>query len=526
MESTIGMESNVMSDARQFNGISLFGRELPQTKRNRRKVPVKVEYLGRRIHSKPQNSREAIATIETYEHFVNEILWHLYPKHCPTHGVRLSQRISTRRYAVQCPECNYQESRFARTPLHHFKLPLYMFGWALHESLHRFPKVLSSAEIQRRLKIGNNSALMLKRRLQLFASDQMPRIKELMREELANRFEGVELPPVAAGKNVNEVLAGRPVPHVDVCAIFSASQRANKGRARHKHTGLTASIYLSDKLSGRQIGTLVHTLAIKKGPVIYDSIPNTKAESIRPLIEEYVPKDVPLFSDEGYRWFNRCNLNFRMVNHSRKSADKRYKWARNRWSINGINNQVAEGNQRSLKYNFIAGYGYFRPEYSQLYLNEHSFWKCVKYYGWEKLIRSDEEYKLEAEKRKNRAATENINKIEKETVEEKTHEPRPEALVCDEKAGKGKEVRAGFEGVAEAKKRGLRGEDLTGQGTGEGPGFSRICVAKAEPGKMPGSPPPEGGLRFRRGKLCETWITESPRTRKSSPARQSTILLH
>ena len=393
-----------------------------------------------------------------------------------------------------------------------------MFGWALYESVERYPKVLSSAEIERRLKIGNNSALMLKRRLQLLASDQIPRIKELMKEELANRFEGVELPPVAAGKNVNEVLAGRPVPHVDTCVLFSASQRANKGRARHKHTGMTASIYLSDKLGGKQIGSLIHTFGWKGGPVIYDTINNNKAESIRPLLDAYLPEHTPVFSDEAYKWYYRVNRGHRMINHSRKSPDPRHKWSRERWSKDGINSQVAEGNQRTMKYNMIAGYGYFKPEYAPLYLNEFSFWKCVKYYGWEKLIRSDEEYKLEAEKRKIRVAPQNINKIEKETVEEKAHEPRPEALVCNEKTGKGKEVKAGFEGSARAKKRGLRGDDLTGAGAGEGPGFSRICIAKAEPGKMPGSPPPEGGLRFRRGKCAEAgWLKETIKILRFQP---------
>lgn len=49
-----------------------------------------------------------------------------------------------------------------------------------------------------------------------------------------------------------------------------------------------------------------------------------------------------------------------------------YRWARNRWSKNGVHNQVAEGNHRLLKSAF-ASYCYIRPENSTRYLNEFSF---------------------------------------------------------------------------------------------------------------------------------------------------------
>ena len=260
-----------------------------------------------------------------------------------------------------------------------------MFGWALHESQERYPQVLSATEIQRRLGIAKNSALLLKRRLQLLASDQTPKIKSLMQEELSTKFTDTKLPHTSENQHVAIVLASRPVPQADSCVLYSASQRANQGRKRYKHTGQTASIYMSDKLGGRQIGTLVHTISWKGGPIIYDSIPNNQAETLRPLLDSNIPKDVPLFTDEGYKFYFRINKNHRMVNHNRKSPDPRYRWARNRWSINGVHNQVAEGNHRNLKYNFIAGYSYITPRYSQLYLNEYAFWKNLKYYGWDKL---------------------------------------------------------------------------------------------------------------------------------------------
>jgi hypothetical protein len=260
-----------------------------------------------------------------------------------------------------------------------------MFGWALHESQERYPQVLSATEIQRRLGIAKNSALLLKRRLQLLACDQMEKIKTLMHEELSAKFAETKLPHTSQNLHISTVVGDQPVPQADSVVLYSASQRANHGRKRYKHTGQTASIYMSDKLGGRQIGTLVHTLSWKNGPIIYDSIPNNKAETLRPLLDKYIPKDVPIFTDEGYKFYYRINKNHRMVNHNRKSLDPRYRWARNRWSINGVHNQVAEGNHRNLKYNFIAGYSYISPKYSQLYLNEYAFWKNLKYYGWDKL---------------------------------------------------------------------------------------------------------------------------------------------
>lgn len=357
-----------------------------------------------------------MVTEADFEGFAGEILFQLYPKYCPEHNLQLSRPISTRPYAIKCPKCRHQQSRFSYTPFHHLKLPVWHFGWAIWESLNRYPTVLSSSEIQRRLGIEKNSALLLKRRLQLFATQQMPRIKELMQSELKERFGGVRLPNVAENKNVNEVLHHRPVPQADSMVLFSASQRSNQGRKRHKHTGQTASIYLSDKLGGAQVGTLVHTLSWKGGPILYDSISNNKGETLRPLLDNYVPKDVPIFTDEGCKFYFRINRNHRMVNHSRKSEDKRYKWARNRWSINGVHNQVAEGNHRNLKWHFTAGYSYISPEYSQLYLNEYAFWKNIKYYGWDKLIRSESENKSAAERRSTESLSE-TNQVKNGFVE-------------------------------------------------------------------------------------------------------------
>lgn len=74
-----------------------------------------------------------------------------------------------------------------------------------------------------------------------------------------------------------------------------------------------------------------------------------------------------------------------MVNHSARSKDSRYQWARNRWSKDGVHIQYAEGNHRVVKQAF-SEYGYVRPEYSQLYLNEFCFFKNLKAFGAEELV--------------------------------------------------------------------------------------------------------------------------------------------
>ena len=48
--------------------------------------------------------------------------------------------------------------------------------------------------------------------------------------------------------------------------------------------------------------------------------------------------------------------------------------------------KVAEGTQRMVKASFLAAYGYFRPEYSQLYLNEYSALKSIRAVGFDTLL--------------------------------------------------------------------------------------------------------------------------------------------
>jgi len=262
-----------------------------------------------------------------------------------------------------------------------------MFGLALYESVIRYPQVLTATELQRRLGIAKNSATLLKRRLQLFTSDQMPKIKKLIHKELAERFTNFEFP--RADVDLKESINGHAIPQADVCILYSSKPTANKGRKRTKYRG-TSSVYMNDALGGRQIGSIIHTLSWQKGPAIFDAVQGTDGNSIGPLLTKYLSVNCPLFTDEGYKFYYRVNKNHRMVNHSRKSVDKRYRWARNRWCRNSVNNAVAEGNNRVLKYSFISGYSYISAEYMPLYLSEFSFIKSLRYYGWKALVEAGE----------------------------------------------------------------------------------------------------------------------------------------
>ena len=190
--------------------------------------------------------------------------------------------------------------------------------------------------------------------------------------------------------DVSELARIKPIIHADALTLFSATQRSNGGRSRFRHTGQTSSIYLSDKVAEEkgkyQIGTLSHTIAIKKGGLLLTSVSELKQKEIQPLFD-FLPEHTPTFTDDGYPWMMRYNKNHRAINHSARAKDKkRNKWARNRWSKDGVNNQVAEGNQRMIKHAFLAAYSYFTPEYSPLYLNEYSVLKSLKVYGLNRLL--------------------------------------------------------------------------------------------------------------------------------------------
>ncbi len=247
--------------------------------------------------------------------------------------------------------------------------------------------MISAAQIRRRLGVSNQTSYVLKRRLQLFLTDLLPGVRALIQQDLENAFETLKLPE---NRDISEIVANQPVVHSDTLALFSATQRSNGGRARWKHTGQTASIYLSDNVAEKrgklQIGTLSHTIAIKNGPVLLTSIRDQTQKSIEPAFR-IIPRNAAIMTDEGTPWLSRYYPNHRAINHSARAKDKkRSTWARNRWSKNGVHNQVAEGNQRVIKHAFLSAYGYFTPKYSQLYLNEYSALKALRLHGIDTIL--------------------------------------------------------------------------------------------------------------------------------------------
>ena len=255
-----------------------------------------------------------------------------------------------------------------------------MIGFALHESIQQYPKVVTAKELQRKLNISYNSASLLKRRVQLFSIDQMPRMKLLIEQKLRESAPKKDLPE--GDVDLTKKLKGKTIVAVDTLALFSASQRANKGRARFRHSGISASVFLSDSLGGKQIGSIIQTIAVKGEGAIFQIVRDQSMNSLGLQIREFIPLSTIIFSDEGYPFLKGIYRNHRMINHSAKSKDKRYKWARNRWSKNGVHSQVAEGNQSKLK-NAFKAYNYFTPKFAPFYLSEYSLLSNVKAYGLE-----------------------------------------------------------------------------------------------------------------------------------------------
>jgi hypothetical protein len=284
---------------------------------------------------------------------------------------------------LRCPDCHKQQSRLVGTPLNHLKLPRWMFGLVLREMVIQHPNVVTTAQIQRRLGITPESALRLKRRIQVFASTHIEHMQKRLYEVLAQTFEGFDLLKDTEA-DLSELSREVPIPQADTVVLYSCSQRANKGRKRYKRKGQTSSVYRSESLGGEQMGTLVNTFGIRQGPAFFDSISDQKMNTLNPLIRKYMPHNTPIFTDMGYRAFT--GKNHRMVNHSARSKDKRYKFARNRWSKKGVHCNVAEGLNALVKQSFSA-YRWINPKYSQLYLNEFAFIRNLKHFDMLELIK-------------------------------------------------------------------------------------------------------------------------------------------
>ena len=203
--------------------------------------------------SLPKHHNPALNT-DYFTEITKKILNDFYPKHCPTPECNeriLDKEISTRPDLIRCPQCRYLISRLSYTPLHHFKLPIWMFGYILYESLLQYPKVVTATELSKKLRIGYNAASLLKRRFQLFCSDQLPKYKKLTYEALNDQFKDFLLPP-NENRDITKIMAKRPYVCVDTAVLYSAGERASQGRKRYSHRGQTSSIYLSESLVGNK----------------------------------------------------------------------------------------------------------------------------------------------------------------------------------------------------------------------------------------------------------------------------------
>ena len=324
-----------------------------------------------------------------YTALTDSILTTFYPKTCC--NIPLNNRDGNRHLNLRCNECHKQVSILMDTPLSSSKLPRWMFGYILHQMALKHPQVMTSTEIMKRLNITYKSALLLKRRIQLFASELLVPMQNAFYSDMKKRYKNFKFPR-DRNKSLVSIIKDKPIPQTDTVVLYSCSERANKGRKRYKRKGQTSSIYLSERLGGHQIGTLVNTLGVKGGPVFFDSIGDQKAATLNPIIMKYIPTHAPLFSDFGYKGYT--GMNHRMVNHSARSEDKRHRYAKNRWSKNGVNCNVAEGNQAKLKRAFAA-YTWVRPKYSQLYLNEYAFFHNRRFFDIAELVSSPDSNKPE-----------------------------------------------------------------------------------------------------------------------------------
>ncbi len=129
-----------------------------------------------------------------YTDFTRSLLLSFYPKTCKC-GSTEFKAISTRETEIRCIKCKTHISLTSCTPSHHLKVPLWVFGYLIKEAIDLHPQPLTSACISKKLKVGNSTATMLKRRVQLFLSDMIPSIKLLMAQDVQKDFpEGFTLP--------------------------------------------------------------------------------------------------------------------------------------------------------------------------------------------------------------------------------------------------------------------------------------------------------------------------------------------
>lgn len=300
------------------------------------------------------------------------ILKSLYPKgcNCPKSQIepKLNYlRVKGRESIARCGHCHKQISLTANTPFQNTKLPLAYISYIIQDQILQYPKVMTSREISRKLSIPYKTAFYLKKRIQVMFSQLNETLQKQLYRELEETTKDFRLPREG---DLKKALKNQPIAVADSVVLYSSSLRANKHRSR-RYKGGTASIYLSNSLGGTQCGTLVHTSGILGGMTFYKSIPLSNQYYLEKDLEEKIPKNVTLWTDQGYE-FIWDRPNHKSVNHSRKSNDPRYNMSRERWvTTEGVSSNGAEARNNILKQSFRS-YAYISPKWSQLYLTEIS----------------------------------------------------------------------------------------------------------------------------------------------------------
>ncbi len=133
--------------------------------------------------------------------------------------------------------------RDSHTSLYHFKLQCGCLIMCSTRSMIQHPKVITTVEISKHLQISyKGNHVSQKRHFQVFASQQLPKYKQLTFDTLDREFKDFSLPP-DEDTDITEIMENKPYVCADTVVLYSASQRANQGRKRYRHGG-TASIYL------------------------------------------------------------------------------------------------------------------------------------------------------------------------------------------------------------------------------------------------------------------------------------------
>lgn len=139
-----------------------------------------------------QNKQYLGINTSFYENATRALLNRFYPKYCCKN--QLTRTDGARSTILRCPTCHRQQSIYAGTPLERMRLPVWMFSYVTSESVRNPPQVLTARAIQRRLHITYKSALLLKRRIQLFTSEILPRMQSITYDKLKRDFTGFSLP--------------------------------------------------------------------------------------------------------------------------------------------------------------------------------------------------------------------------------------------------------------------------------------------------------------------------------------------